>query len=513
MNEDEKKSKVVFVDLEEYKQKGKVRKDPDPVPKEVQKTAPAAEKKKEEAKIEEIKPEKTGAPAGAVKPELESPPSFESIIEEKKKISETKKTSETKSTAEIKKPEEKPKTASASPAKKESGIYATKSGKVKKKWIYDILGATLIFGLIVYFIWDYREKKAEEKENAFESVKTALENENYDVIISAGDLIEEYPDDSRGYEYLATAYYGKGEYEKALEVLDDGRANADDTAYKKYGDLYDDAETKRDYYALIASAEENVQAGQTEAAEEDYLSAIEVDASVDDAYYSLTDLYFAQGQYDKAIQWLDTTGYEGEYTYTVKHELELRCYLAKLYTMMQKKNYAGLQQWFENESSALGLSGDVYYQNGQISSFIEEGSGVILTSNGIYAGEIKENRRNGKGIQFGIYLDGYALVSGNWSNDKANGKCTYSFVNPDDKTENYTYKGNLKDNYYDGDITYDTYCRDGKIRSFAIHADNGTFQCIRVEDGQYVFGESSDNWYVYGDSEESLKNRGIWALY
>ena len=36
MNEDENKSKVVFVDLEEYKQMGKVRKDPDPVPRNTQ---------------------------------------------------------------------------------------------------------------------------------------------------------------------------------------------------------------------------------------------------------------------------------------------------------------------------------------------------------------------------------------------------------------------------------------------------------------------------------------------
>lgn len=497
MNEDEKKSKVVFVDLEEYKQMGKVRKDPDSVSKKVQKTEPAAKPKKEEAKRKAEKPKKTGAPAGTAKPELESPPSFESIIEEKKKISETKKGPEAKKGTEIKR---KPSVPEKTPEKKQN-------------YYYHLLSVILIAGLVVFFIWNYREKKEEEKENAFESAELALDNENYDMIINNMDLISEYPDDSRGYEYLAAAYCGKGEYEKALEVLDNGRANADDTDYKEYEDLYDDAENKRDYYALIASAEENIQAGRTEAAEVDYLSAIEVDASVDDAYYSLTDLYFNQGQYDRAIQWLDTTKCEGEYTYTVKHELELRCYLAELYTMMQKKDYAGLQQWFKNESGALELSSDVYYQNGQVSSFIEDGSGVILTSNGIYAGEIEENGRNGKGIQFSNYTEGYTLINGNWSNNKANGQCTYSYVNPDDKTKNYTYKGNLKDNYYDGDITYEDYCSDGKVRSFVIHADNGTFQCIRVEDGKYIFGESSDNWYVYGDSEESLKNRGISVLY
>lgn len=183
MNEDENKSKVVFVDLEEYKQMGKVRKDPDPVPQKAQKTAPVSEEKKGPSASEKI-PEK-------------------------------------KSAAETKKAAEKPKTASVSPAKKASGTYAAESGRSTKKWFYNIAGVTLVFGLIVYFIWDYREKKAEEKENAFESVEMALDDENYNVIVSAEDLIEEYPDDSRGYEYLAAAYYGTGEYEKALEVLDE----------------------------------------------------------------------------------------------------------------------------------------------------------------------------------------------------------------------------------------------------------------------------------------------------
>ena len=167
MNEDENKSKVVFVDLEEYKQMGKVRKDPDPVPQKAQKTAPVSEEKKGPSASEKI-PEK-------------------------------------KSAAETKKAAEKPKTASASSDEKASGTHTPESGKTdKKRKYYYLLGATLIFGLIVYSIWDYREK--EIKKNAFESVKTALENENYDIIDSAENLIEDYPEEGRGYEYLATAY-------------------------------------------------------------------------------------------------------------------------------------------------------------------------------------------------------------------------------------------------------------------------------------------------------------------
>ena len=122
MNEDENKSKVVFVDLEEYKQMGKVRKDPDPVPRNTQKTA--------------------------------------HVSEEKKEPSAAEKTPEKKSTAETKKPAETPKTESASSDEKASGTHTPESGKTdKKRKYYYLLGATLIFGLIVYSIWDYREKE------------------------------------------------------------------------------------------------------------------------------------------------------------------------------------------------------------------------------------------------------------------------------------------------------------------------------------------------------------------
>lgn len=61
MNEDENKSKVVFVDLEEYKQMGKVRKDPDPVPQKAQKTAPVSEEKKGPSAAEKTPEKKSTA--------------------------------------------------------------------------------------------------------------------------------------------------------------------------------------------------------------------------------------------------------------------------------------------------------------------------------------------------------------------------------------------------------------------------------------------------------------------
>ena len=121
MNEDENKSKVVFVDLEEYKQMGKVRKDPDPVPQKAQKTAPVSEEKKGPSASEKI-PEK-------------------------------------KSAAETKKAAEKPKTASASSDEKASGTHTPESGKMdKKRKYYYLLGATLIWSDCVFYMGLQRER-------------------------------------------------------------------------------------------------------------------------------------------------------------------------------------------------------------------------------------------------------------------------------------------------------------------------------------------------------------------
>ena len=481
MNEDENKSKVVFVDLEEYKQMGKVRKDPDPVPQKAQKTAPVSEEKKGPSASEKI-PEK-------------------------------------KSAAETKKAAEKPKTESASSDEKASGTHTPESGKTdKKRKYYYLLGATLIFGLIVYSIWDYREK--EIKKNAFESVKTALENENYDIIDSAENLIEDYPEEGRGYEYLATAYYGKGEYEKALEVLDDGREQAEDSDYWEYSDLYSRTETRKQYYDTIKQADEYAENGMTEEAKEGYLAAIQVEEELDDAYYALTDLYISQGDYDTAIEWLDSVDTNGEFTVTERSELREQCLQGKrntvmknLETMMKNKDYSGLQKWFSDADNKLklemGLYEELYYQNGSAVEGIDSGTGLILSDTELYLGEISNNQKNGTGVRFEHWNSSYSVTDSSWSNDEANGKFTYSYTNTEDKTANRVYSGTVKDNLFNGDITCRQYCNDGNIRTFYMHAENGTFDCIRVLEEGYVYGESNDHWYVYYYSEDGLKGHGV----
>lgn len=157
------------------------------------------------------------------------------------------------------------------------------------------------------------------------------------------------------------------------------------------------------------------------------------------------------------------------------------------------------------------------FQKGKVVENISSGKGMILSFSGVYVGEIKDNKRSGKGTQFGVWSDNteeYTVTEGSWSNDMANGKCTYSEINIKDKKKDQIYKGNVKDNMFDGKITITQTCTDGVKDTFTGTAKNGTFETIRTdENGNYVFAESKRNWYLYQEEKESLKNRGVWAWY
>lgn len=497
MDRDQKKGSVVFVDLEEYKRErtpgeGNV---PQPEEKVEEQEAHASETsngKKEQEKIQ-----------------------LQPAAEEKK--------SEEKKCAEYKKAPSSPDETKLE--KEPVPDMNARDDTEKKKIAYSILGAAAAVFLIVGAVMLYGRIKEEEyrkeKNSAFAEAKAEMEINAYDETVSLlKELIEKYPEDSRGYEYLGTLYFNTEEYDKTIEILEEGWVYADDTEYTEYSQLYADAETRSLYYEIIDLARQYAGDGMADESKGEYLAAIEIEDSLDDAYYGLTDLYISQEQYDEALEWLDTVSCEGEFTYEVKSELEQRCrqekqnkIIGSLYAKMQKKEYKGLMELFESASDELDLLADIYYQDGNATDTITEGSGVIVNSYGIYAGEIKNSERSGKGIQFVAFAEEYIVMDGQWSGDKVNGQCTYSYVNTEDNTENVIYKGNVKDNLFHGDISLKMYRSDGKQDTFYIHAENGTYDCIRIQDGKYVYGESNSNWYVYYDSEEGLKNHGVWTLY
>ena len=98
----------------------------------------------------------------------------------------------------------------------------------------------------------------------------------------------------------------------------------------------------------------------------------------------------------------------------------------------------------------------------------------------------------------------------------ANGQCTYREFSRKDSagdTWNWSWTGNMTDNLFDGNITVSWSRTDGSEKDTGmIHAENGTFPCIRKEGNSayvYLEGTSTDRYWMVS-SEDDLKNRGNW---
>lgn len=222
-------------------------------------------------------------------------------------------------------------------------------------------------------------------------------------------------------------------------------------------------------------------------------------------------MYISQGKYDDAINWLETVT---AISTDEISEMTDKCWLSKVNKMMADSDYNGLLQFFKNDRNNIS-DGNIYLQDGNKVDSIESGSGMILSNYGVYVGEIIDSQRSGSGKQFGTYSDSdsaYAVTEGQWSGDKANGQCTHTYMDTADASKANTIVGNVIDNFWNGDLTYTSIRSDGVTDSYAVHAEAGTYSCIRIEDGnKYVFGESSSGWEILYNTEESLKNNGVWS--
>ena len=393
---------------------------------------------------------------------------------------------------------------------KASETKKTRTGK-KIKWTAVII-PVLVFAVVFAFAFNQAQelKYEQEKDSAFSSASYSIDDGQYeDAIAMLTDLVDKYPEDYRGYEYLAEAYAELGQYDEALAVLDDGKAHAEDG---NFSSQYDEISQKKEYTEAIASAEENAAAGNYEQAQADYQTAIEIDAENVQAYQGMTDLYISQGKYDDGVVWLDSAACD----YDTKTGLQEKCLLAKVDKMMNDGDYEGLLNFFKTDrNSKLAGVTTYYYQDGQVRDNIEGGKGLILSTWGVYSGDIVNGSREGSGKQFGIYTDDntvYTLTDGQWSGNKANGKCTYIYKDLDQADRTFTVVGNVTDNMFDGDLSYTTQNSEGNDETYSVHADNGTFTTIVVENGLYVFGQSPE-WNIGYSTEEELKNHGVWAGY
>lgn len=313
------------------------------------------------------------------------------------------------------------------------------------------------------------------------------------------------------YVRLINVYTEQKEYAKALKIFDKGERNLENGS-----DLYVEISDNREYWEKLVEAEEYEKINSLDGAEKAYLEALAIRADGLEAYKDLTDLYLNAGKYAETLKWLENVD---KVNYPDKIEVENLCLMTEIYRLMEEEKYVVLLESFDDYIGKVSVELYHYFQNGEIVTEISSGKGMIVSSKGVYIGEIKNNQRSGRGRQFGRDSEApdecYTLTKGVWSNDKANGDCTFSEVNIKDARETWTYIGNVKDNLFDGKITLIKMHPDGYEDTYIATAKNGTYELIRTDNnGMSIFAESiKTNWVVGETEKEELENNGIWAEY
>ena len=169
---------------------------------------------------------------------------------------------------------------------------------------------------------------------------------------------------------------------------------------------------------------------------------------------------------------------------------ERTLFLAELQTMLNAGNYDGIANAIEADSAA-GIS-TCYLVDGVYTSSVTEGTALLYDNNGLYYGQIENDRRKGSGFQLKYYSDGsYNLLDGTWDGN-ANGICTFTWWSADGTKAVVT--GNFTDGYEDGTMTISWY-QDGRDWTATYPADMGTYTEIRKEESGasiYAIAVASD---------------------
>lgn len=323
----------------------------------------------------------------------------------------------------------------------------------------------------------YQKKSVETGASHIEKVEEKQDNSNQSVPAQEGikfyraTLDEEYSTSRPHKVEKDRNVKWFNDCKSALQILEEGTRVTVSSA--DIESKYEEVKNLNDYYTKIDTAQGNVDAGNLEQAEAEYKEALEIDNMRVEAYEGISNLYISQERYDEAINSIEPVSKINLFQFK---DLKEKCWLSKVNKMMADSDYNGLLQYFKNDRSLLHTN-DLYFQDGNVVESIEDGAGIILSDYGVYAGEISNNQRSGNGKQFGTYSSDstYSVTAGQWSNDKANGQCTYSYVDTADSSRTETVVGNVTENLFNG--------------------------------------ESASGWYWYYDTEESLQGHGIWSAY
>ena len=229
--------------------------------------------------------------------------------------------------------------------------------------------------------------------------------------------------------------------------------------------------------------------------------------------------YIETKDFESGIDFLNSEREKASLPEEIISDLEKLLALSKIQSMMEEEDWKGLGDYFSASTDYMQISGITYFQNGEICEMIESGKGMILSSTGVYYGDIQYGQRSGEGCQFGIWgygEDNYCTVKGLWSNDEANGECVYTRYNELVGSDYYdfTYEGNITSNLFDGKILYTWENRETNDKDeAAFMANSGTISYLRKTDEGYVYAESSSGLYWYMYEEQGLENNGIWCDY
>lgn len=274
--------------------------------------------------------------------------------------------------------------------------------------------------------------------------------------------------------------------------------------------------SKLDYKDTTAQAKELYAEEDYEGAVKEYKKAIDILPKEKSAYVGLSRVYRDMQEFDKSFSIMQKGEKYGLQMQEEKEELEeykdKYDFMVEINDKLQNGKYEDvLEMVTSDEEEEEQVYEQLFFQNGKIVDEFTDGWGVIFNSwDGVYAGEIADGKRNGKGMQVGEYNGSYYYVDGEWEGNLANGQCSLYYDNyAGEPMNSMLIEGNFTDSLMDGEMLMswkekdEEYYHEGNAK-----AENGKLLSRGVTDeGKYIYVKGDSTYWA--TTEEGLEDNGI----